>query len=224
MEPKRLVAVDSPVDWLSARQRECRIRPRKWSRAKEPSRGRQRAGVHRLDHRRSVRCAAVARAIQQRSERASIRTPQQGHEWSTTLCKCAHRDLGHRLPPDPPVRARHTRAHREHPVEHHDSPIGPCREVTVRGGRNPHVVFELAVHVAQTPWQRSHVAVYRKRQADRMPHARVRVLPNNEHPHLAERPTEYPHDVCRGRKVAPPARRFRVEKSPNALQRRLRWL
>ena len=57
-------------------------------------------------------------------------------------------------------------------------------------GRDAEVVGELAVDALQAPGQRTHVRVDRERQADRVPGSRVRILTDDEHRDVAQRPRE----------------------------------
>ena len=71
-------------------------------------------------------------------------------------------------------------------------------------GRDAEVVVQLAVDVLQTPRHGSHAGIDGEREPDRMPGRRVRILPDDEHPHVGERGGERPqHVLARGQVAAP---------------------
>ena len=73
----------------------------------------------------------------------------------------------------------------------------------VEGAGQAEVGLQLLVDVHQAARHGLHVGRHRERQAHRVPGRRVGVLPDDEHPHVVERPLERAQDVSTGRQVAP---------------------
>ena len=102
------------------------------------------------------------------------------------------------------------RAHGEHPVEQHDALLEPRRQVTVRRRRQAEVGAELLVDVLQRARDRTHVGRDAEREPHRVARRRVRVLPDDEHPHVGQRQREGPQHAVAGRagsRDRPPPRR-----------------
>lgn len=125
--------------------------------------------------------------------------PQDRDERCVTRHERADGVLGDRLPAPPAVGARRAGGDGQHAVEQHDALVAPRRQVAVRRGCDAEVVVQLAVDVRHAPRQRPHVRVDGERQSDRVAGRRIRILPDDEHAHIGERPLERPqHAVARG--------------------------
>jgi hypothetical protein len=102
------------------------------------------------------------------------------------------------------MRTRLPGPHGQHPVQQHHALRRPGAEIPIARPRAPEVVDVLAEDVLEARRQRPHTWRNREAEADRMPRRRVRVLADDQHPHLVERLLERGQDaIARGQVAAP---------------------
>ena len=100
----------------------------------------------------------------------------------------------------------------QHSVQQQDALLEPGAQVAVRGGRDAEVGVEFLVDVLQAAGDGAHIGGDGERQTDRVPRGRVRVLTDDQHPHVGQRSAEGAQHVVAGGQVAASLREFLAEK------------
>lgn len=131
-----------------------------------------------------------------------LAAPEDGDQWSAAAGECLDCALGDLLPALASVAAGGAGSDGQDAVEEQNAPLGPRREVSGGGRCEAEVAVQLSVDIDQGARQRSDVGGDREGQSDRVSRRRIRVLADDEYPHVVQWLGEGSQDVMAGREVA----------------------